>query len=77
MSILVDLTAEELQELKTLTKQTADVAAIRSAMTEYVRFARRMQLKELSGRVQMEDNWKSLEDLELKGQNGNGQSSAD
>ena len=77
MSIQVDLTPEELEELKALTKQAGEAAAVRLAMTEYLRYARRMQLKELSGHVQMEENWQSLEAAELREGNGHSQSSTD
>ncbi|MEX2141187.1 MAG: hypothetical protein WD894_18120 [Pirellulales bacterium] len=76
MAVLVDLTPEEIQELKALTKETVEEAAVRSAMTEYLRFARRMQLKELSGKVEMDENWRSLEELELRDGNGDGQISS-
>lgn len=73
MSIVVDLSEQELAELRALTNESADAAAVRSAMTEYVRYARRMRLKALSGQVQMEDNWQSHERTEL----GNGDGSAE
>ena len=59
MSTIVDLTEQELAELKALTKQADVTAAVRSAMTEYLRHARRMELKALSGQVEMNDNWAS------------------
>lgn len=71
MPTVVDLTEQELTDLKDLTRQMDAAAAIRLAMTEYLRFARRMRLKELSGEVQMEENWQSLEASELRDQNGN------
>lgn len=71
MPTLVDLTEQELAELKDLTRQEDITAAIRSAMTEYLRFARRQRLKELSGHVQMEENWQAQEAAELRCQNGN------
>jgi hypothetical protein len=67
MSTFVDLSEQELAELKTLTRQSDAAAAIRMAMSEYVRYVRRQQLKELSGQVQMEDNWAELEDTEMRG----------
>jgi hypothetical protein len=70
MPTMVDLTEQELAELKTLTKQTDDVAAIKQAMIEYIRYARRMHLKALSGRVEMDDNWSTLEAAELEQGNG-------
>ncbi len=76
MPTVVDLTEQELADLKALTRQVDDVAAVRSAMTEYMRFARRMQLKALSGQVQMEENWPALEASELGAENGGSGSSA-
>jgi hypothetical protein len=55
MSTVVDLSEQELAELKALTRQTDAAAAVRTAMAEYVRYVRRQRLKELSGQVQMED----------------------
>jgi hypothetical protein len=70
MTVAVELSQAELAELKTYTKQAADAEAVRSAMMEFLRFARRMQLKDLSGKVEMEDNWQSLEIAELENKNG-------
>ncbi len=61
---VVDLTEQEIAELKEHTRQTDVTAAIRTATTEYLRYVRRMQLKELSGKVQMQDNWGELEQAE-------------
>jgi hypothetical protein len=76
MSTVIDLTEQELAELKALTNETDPAVAVRSAMAEYLRFARRMRLKELSGQVQMEDNWQSLEEAELREQDGSSGDSA-
>ena len=65
MPTTINLTEQELAELKAYTKQSDDTAAVRSAMSEYLRLARRLQLKALSGQVDMEDNWQSLESAEL------------
>ncbi len=64
MSTVVELTDQELAELRQLTNETDAAVAIRSALSEYLRYVRRMQLKELSGRVTMQDNWRALEDAE-------------
>ena len=66
MSTTVHLTDQELADLQELTKQTDPAAAIRVAMHDYVRYARRMQLKQSSGRVRIQDNWQDLENAELK-----------
>ena len=73
MPTIVDLTEHELAELKAYTKATDGVAAVRLAMIEYLRLARRQELKALSGQVTMEDNWQALEAAELKdGRGGSG-----
>lgn len=68
MTTVVELTDNELTELKHATRQTEPSAAVRAAMQEYLRHVRRMQLKELSGKVKMDDNWRDLEAAELKDQ---------
>jgi hypothetical protein len=66
MPTRVELTDQELAELKELTKQSEAGAAVRTAMREYVRYVRRVRLKKLSGKVRMQDNWRALEQAELK-----------
>src|SRR5262245_28479133 len=61
MTTVVDLPEDQIAELKELTKQSDAAAAIRAAMAEYLRYVRRMRLKDLSGRVQMQENWPELE----------------
>lgn len=70
MPTVLDLTEQELAELKAFTNEPDAAVAIRLAMTEFLRFARRMQLKASSGAVRMEENWPSLEGSELREQNG-------
>ncbi|MFM2004134.1 MAG: hypothetical protein RI963_3560 [Planctomycetota bacterium] len=61
----IELSEQELAELRDLTEQNDSVEAIRVAMRDYIRYARRMRLKQLSGRVEMIDNWRQLEDSEI------------
>jgi hypothetical protein len=63
---MVQLTDKELAELKELTKQADPSAAVLTAMHDYLRYARRMQLKQLSGRVRIQDNWQELEAAEME-----------
>lgn len=56
------MTDQELADLRELTKQNDPVAAVRMAIQDYIRYAR---LKKLSGRVEMQDNSRDLEDAEL------------
>ena len=71
MSTVVELTEQELADLKTLTQQADVSAPDRCAMTEYLRFARRQRLKALSGQVEMDDNWQNSEASELGKLHGN------
>jgi len=64
MTATVQLTEEELKDLREFTHIEDVDGAVRTALDEYRRFARRMWLKELSGKVAMEDNWRVLEDTE-------------
>ncbi len=70
MTTTIDLSDQELAELKTLTNQPDAAAAVRCATTEYLRFARRQRLKALSGRVQMEENWALFEEAEAREEYG-------
>jgi hypothetical protein len=70
MTTALDLTDEELSELRELTKEKDASAALRMALVEYIRYAKRMRLKELSGQVEMQDNWRELEKAEMESQNG-------
>ena len=73
----IELTEQELAELKELTNQTDAVEAVRAAMHDYIRYARRMRLKQLSGRVEMNDNWRQLEQAELNGESQSDRSHID
>ena len=59
----VDLSDEEVAELQKVTQQSSPADAVRVAMQDYLRYARRMQLKELSGKVEMSDPDSTLADM--------------
>ena len=61
----IELSEQELAELRDLTKQSDSMEAIRVAMRDYIRYARRMRLKQLSGQLEMTDNWRQLEESEV------------
>lgn len=67
MVATLELTDAEIEDLRELTRQPDTTGALRAALQEYIRYARRMRLKELSGQVAMEDNWQALEDGETDG----------
>ena len=65
MTATINLNDDEVKDLRDLT-QISDVAgALRCALEEYRRYARRMRLKELSGQIAMDENWRSLEAAEM------------
>ena len=64
MTATVQLSDEELKDLRELTNVENAEGAVRVALDEYRRYARRMRLKEMSGQVAMEDNWRVMEDAE-------------
>jgi hypothetical protein len=70
MTTVLELPDAELAELQKLTRKKDVAAALRMALREYIRYAKRMQLKELAGKVKMRDNWAELEKLELDSQYG-------
>ena len=65
MTTSVELTEQELAEIKQFTSEKEASAAIRMAMKEYIRFVRRMRLKELSGKVEMTNDWRNGENAEM------------
>lgn len=70
MGTEINLTDRELAELKELTNESNPAAALRLALTEYIRFAKRQRLIELSATVTMTNNLEELEQREMKGQHG-------
>ena len=66
----IELSEQELAELRELTEQSDSTEAIRVAMRDYIRYARRIRLKQLSGQVEMMDNWRQLEQSEIGDHNG-------
>ena len=61
----IELSEQELAELRDLTEQSDSMEAIRVAKRDYIRYARRMRLKQLYGQVEMTDNWRQLEESEV------------
>ena len=58
-----DMQAEDLMQA---TGQTSAVAAIRQALDDYLRQARKKKVLALRGQVQIEDNWRDLRALEVE-----------
>ena len=65
MGIKVTLSSEELAQIKQITQLDSDSEAVSCAAREFLRLCQLRQLKSISGHVEYEDNWRSLESLEL------------
>jgi hypothetical protein len=65
MSLTVDLTSDEVDQIKQITRVEDDAAAVTKAAREYLRLSRLRELKMISGKVDYEDNSEQLESLEL------------
>jgi hypothetical protein len=65
MSITIDLTSQEIAELKLATKRDNDSEAVTQAAREYLRLSRLRELKAVSGKVDFDLDWRRQEDLEL------------
>ncbi len=64
MSVGVNLTSDEMTQLRHVTKASDDVEAVSVAAREYLRIAGLRELKSVSGKVELMDNWSDLESLE-------------
>lgn len=65
MSITIEMTAQEIAALKQITKMESDAEAVLRAAREFLRLSRLRELKAVSGKVEFDNNWQELEDLEL------------
>ena len=64
MTATINLNDDEVKDLRDLTQVSEVAGALRCALDEYRRYARRMRLKDFSGNVTMDDNWRALEAAE-------------
>ena len=65
MSIIIEMSAQEIQAIKQLTRVENDAEAITQAAREFLRLNRLRELKSASGKVDFQSNWQALEDLEF------------
>jgi hypothetical protein len=64
MTVPVELSPEEIKEIKRLTKVDDDAEAVGRAARDFLRLRRLQELKAISGKVDYDDNWQQLESLE-------------
>ncbi len=65
MSINIEMTSQEVADLKEITKLDDDAGAVAQAAREYLRLTRLRELKAAAGNVEFHSNWRELEDLEF------------
>ena len=65
MSITIDLTQQELVQLRQITQQTGDTEAVSQAVRDFLRHSRLRELKSVSGKVEFADPSANLESLEI------------
>jgi Arc/MetJ family transcription regulator len=65
VSLKIELTTQEIAALKQATKLDNDAEAVAQAAREFLRHRGLRELKAASGKVEFENNWQELEELEL------------
>ena len=66
MSVTIQLSSEELAQIKRLTDLENENEAVTKAAREYLRIAQLRELKALSGKVDYQDAANAMEALELR-----------
>ena len=66
MNLALDLTQDELSELRRHTRVTDDADAVSRAAREFLRICRMRELTSVAGKVDYEENaWRELDQAEL------------
>jgi len=65
MPVEIELTEDELTKLREFTQCEELSDVVQTAVKEFIRYKQRMKLIELSEQIEMEDNWRELEEAEL------------
>ena len=65
MSITIDLTSQEIAQIKQITQLPVDSEAVSQAVREFLRLTRLRELKSASGKFEFEDRSSALETLEF------------
>lgn len=61
----MDIDARLLEDAVELSGEKTKTAAVEAALREYVRLRRKEMLLNLRGKVQIEDNWRELRQMEI------------
>jgi hypothetical protein len=65
MSITIDLTHQEIVQLKQITQHTGDTEAVSQAVRDFLRQSRLRELKSVSGKLDFADPSATPESLEI------------
>lgn len=65
MRTTLDIDEKILNEVAKITRQKNKSKAVSKALEDYIREIKIQQLKKLSGKVRIKDNWKKLREMEL------------
>ena len=66
MRTTIDIDKEVLEEVSKATGEASLNKAIKAALLAYLRRKKIEELLEVAGKIEIEDNWLELEELELK-----------
>ncbi len=61
MSTVIELDEQQLREVCEATQQVDAAIAIQTATVEYIRYWKRQRLKELAGKVEMDESWRMMD----------------
>jgi hypothetical protein len=65
MRTTLSIPPEKLEELVSLTGARSKRQAVETAIDEYLAHARMRKIKDLKGRVRLDDSWKKTRELDL------------
>ena len=65
MTVAVNLSDEEVSQIKRITRLEDEAEAVTKAAREFLRISKLKQLKSVSGKVDFDLDWEELESLEL------------
>jgi Arc/MetJ family transcription regulator len=66
MRTTIDIDPRTLEDVEKLTGEKSPSKAVNKALSEYVRRRKLQELRDLLGTMDLEDNWREMEQLEMK-----------
>ncbi|MDP6357140.1 MAG: hypothetical protein QF473_18645 [Planctomycetota bacterium] len=65
MTIQIDLSPEDLQTIQKLTNEEDEATAIQRAMESFIRHRAAMELKEMCGKIEVNETWREAENVRI------------